>query len=219
MAHIPYRPERLPVEESTKRGEALLEHLDTRRSVRFFSDAPVPRSLIELAIRAASTAPSGAHRQPWTFVAVANPKLKRRIREAAEREEKAFYEGRAPDAWLEALAPLGTTWQKPYLETAPWLVVLFAQAWGVDDEGQRLKHYYVPESCGIAAGLFLVALHEMGLSTLTHTPAPMAFLRDLLGRPASERPMILFPVGYAADDATVPDLVRKPLAAVAEFHE
>ena len=219
MAHIPYRPERLPVEESTKRGEALLEHLDTRRSVRFFSDAPVPRSLIELAIRAASTAPSGAHRQPWTFVAVANPKLKRRIREAAEREEKAFYEGRAPAAWLEALAPLGTTWQKPYLETAPWLVVLFAQAWGVDDEGQRLKHYYVPESCGIAAGLFLVALHEMGLSTLTHTPAPMAFLRDLLGRPASERPMILFPVGYAADDATVPDLVRKPLDAVAEFHE
>ncbi len=219
MAHIPYRPERLPVEESTKRGEALLEHLDTRRSVRFFSDAPVPRSLIELAIRAASTAPSGAHRQPWTFVAVANPKLKRRIREAAEREEKAFYEGRAPEAWLEALAPLGTTWQKPYLETAPWLVVLFAQAWGVDDEGQRLKHYYVPESCGIAAGLFLVALHEMGLSTLTHTPAPMAFLRDLLGRPASERPMILFPVGYAADDATVPDLVRKPLDAVAEFHE
>ena len=219
MAHIPYRPERLPVEESTKRGEALLAHLDTRRSVRFFSDAPVPRSLIELAIRAASTAPSGAHRQPWTFVAVANPKLKRRIREAAEREEKAFYEGRAPEAWLEALAPLGTTWQKPYLETAPWLVVLFAQAWGVDDEGQRLKHYYVPESCGIAAGLFLVALHEMGLSTLTHTPAPMAFLRDLLGRPASERPMILFPVGYAADDATVPDLVRKPLDAVAEFHE
>ena len=219
MAHIPYRPERLPVEESTKRGEALLEHLDTRRSVRFFSDAPVPRRLIELAIRAASTAPSGAHRQPWTFVAVADPKLKRRIREAAEREEKAFYEGRAPEAWLEALAPLGTTWQKPYLETAPWLVVLFAQAWGVDDEGQRLKHYYVPESCGIAAGLFLVALHEMGLSTLTHTPAPMAFLRDVFGRPASERPMILFPVGYAADDATVPDLVRKPLGAVAEFHE
>lgn len=217
MAHIPFRPERLDPAESERRGEAFLAKMDRRRSVRFFADAPVPRRLIELAIQAASTAPSGAHRQPWTFVAVSDPALKAQIREAAEAEERAFYDGRAPEAWLEALAPLGTTWEKPFLETAPWIVVLFAQAHGVDAEGNKVKHYYVSESCGIAAGLFVTALHEMGLCTLTHTPSPMGFLRELLGRPTSERPLILFPVGYAADDATVPDLTRKGLDAVAEF--
>jgi nitroreductase len=149
--------------------------------VRDFSTDPVPRSLIELAIRAASTAPSGAHRQPWTFVAISNPSLKRQIREAAEAEERAFYATRAPDAWLEALAPLGTTWEKPHLERAPWLVVLFAQRSGLTPQGEPVKHYYVTESCGIAAGLFVAALHEIGLCTLTHTPSPMGFLSQLLG--------------------------------------
>ncbi len=219
MSHIPYRPERLPLEESEARADALLDRMDARRSVRQFSEEPVPRSLIEKAILAASTAPSGAHRQPWTFVAVSNGEVKRQIREAAEAEERAFYEGRAPEAWLEALQPIGTTWQKPYLETVPWLVVLFAQRYGVDEAGEKLKHYYVSESCGIAAGMFVNALHEMGLCTLTHTPSPMGFLSEVLGRPKNEAALILFPVGYAAPDATVPDLVRKGLEEVAVFVE
>ncbi|MCB9675213.1 MAG: nitroreductase family protein [Alphaproteobacteria bacterium] len=214
MAHLPYRPERLPHEESLARGEALYAELDARRSVRFFSDAPVPRALVEIAIRTASTAPSGAHMQPWTFVAVSDPALKARIREAAEREEKESYETRMSDEWREALAPLGTDWRKPYLETVPWIVVLFAQMWGTAPDGRRVKHYYVPESCGIAAGLFIASLHRMGLSTLTHTPSPMGFLSELLERPANEKPMILFPIGFAAPDATVPDLTRKPLDAI-----
>lgn len=219
MSHVPYRPEPVDPDEGRRRGEALLTELDARRSVRFFSDRPVPRGLIELAIRAASTAPSGAHKQPWTFVAVSDPGIKRRIREAAEAEEKASYEGRMSEEWLAALAPLGTTWQKPYLEIAPWIVVLFAQRWGVGPAGERIKHYYVPESCGIAAGLFIAALHRMGLSTLTHTPSPMGFLSDILRRPENEKPTILFPVGYAAPDATVPDLRRKPLDAVSTWFE
>jgi iodotyrosine deiodinase len=214
MRHIPYTPARLTDAECLERGQALLEELDGRRSVRFFSDAPVPRAAIELAIGAASTAPSGAHMQPWTFVAVSDPSLKARIREAAEAEEKLSYEGRMSDEWREALAPLGTDWRKPYLETAPWIVVLFAQRWGVGPDGERIKHYYVSESCGIAAGLFIAALHHMGLSTLTHTPSPMGFLSELLERPANEKPMILFPIGHAASDATVPDLARKPLEDV-----
>lgn len=219
MDHIPFRPERITLLESEARGEACYERMSRRRSVRFYSDDPVPRRLVELAIESASTAPSGAHRQPWTFVAVSNPELKRQIREAAEAEEKAFYEERAPDDWLEALKPFGTTWQKPFLETAPWLVVLFAQKYGIDAHGDKVKNYYVAESCGIAAGLFIGTLHEMGLCTLTHTPSPMGFLSELLGRPPSERPFILFPVGFAAVDATVPDLTRKPLDEVAVFLE
>lgn len=219
MSHVPYRPDPVDPEQGRLRGEALLAELDARRSVRFFSDRPVPRGLIELAIRAASTAPSGAHMQPWTFVAVSDPFIKRRIREAAEAEEKASYEGRMSDEWLAALAPLGTTWEKPYLEVAPWLVVLFARRWGVGPAGERVKHYYVPESCGIAAGLFIAALHRMGLSTLTHTPSPMGFIGEILRRPENEKAMILFPVGYAADDATVPDLRRKTLDEVSVWFE
>lgn len=202
-----------------ERAEAFHAHMDCRRSVRDFTDEPVPRKLVELAIRTASTAPSGAHQQPWTFVAVSDPATKARIREAAEAEERASYESRMSQEWLEALAPIGTDWHKPYLETAPWIVVLFAQAWGLRPDGGRRKHYYVAESCGIAAGLFVAALHEMGLSTLTHTPSPMKFLAELLGRPANERASILFPVGYAAPDALVPDLARKPLDEVAVFVE
>ncbi len=190
--------------------------MESRRSVRFFSEEPVPRELIEIAIRTASSAPSGAHRQPWRFVAVDDPAIKREIRIAAEEEERATYEGgRMPDEWRQALAPLGTDWHKPYLETVPWLVVAFEEVHGVHTDGSARKNYYVKESVGIACGLFLAALQSMGLYTLTHTPSPMGFLREILDRPKNERPFILFPVGYAAPDATVPDLKRKSLDEVA----
>jgi nitroreductase len=157
--------------------------------------------------------------QPWTFVAISDPAAKARIREAAEAEEREFYERRAPSEWLEALAPLGTDWRKPFLTTAPWLVVLFAKRWGIDDAGRRRKHYYVQESCGIAAGFFIAALHHAGLVTLTHTPSPMGFLREILGRPANEDPYVLFPVGYPATDATVPDLTRRGLDEIAVWFD
>ncbi|MEM8556614.1 MAG: nitroreductase family protein [Bacteroidota bacterium] len=208
-----------PPEEMAARAEAFFAEMDQRRSVREFSDQPVPRALIEHAIRTASTAPSGAHMQPWTFVAVSNPATKRQIREAAEKEEYESYHGRMSDEWLDALAPIGTDWQKPFLETVPWIVVLFAQNYGRDDAGAKVKHYYVQESCGIAAGFFIAALHRMGLATLTHTPSPMRFLGELLGRPANERPYILFPVGYPAADAQVPDLQRKSLDDIAVWVE
>ena len=212
---IPYRPERLSHEESLARGEAFFASMDRRRSVRFFSEDPVPKAAIELAIKTASTAPSGAHRQPWTFVVVSDAEIKTQIRIAAEDEERKSYEGgRMPPDWIEALAPLGTDWHKPYLETVPYIVVLFEQITGFDDQGNPQKNYYVRESCGLAAGLFIAALHHMGLSTLTHTPSPMGFLSTILGRPKNERPFILFPVGYPADDATVPNIHRKPLERV-----
>jgi nitroreductase len=217
--HVPHAFSPLPEEEMEARAEAFFRDLDRRRSVRDFSDRPVPRRLIELAIRTASTAPSGAHKQPWTFVAVSDADIKRRIREAAEEEERAFYAERATPAWLDALAPIGTDWRKPFLETVPYVVVLFAQSYGLGPDGAKDKHYYVQESCGIAAGLFIAALHRTGLATLTHTPSPMRFLNEILGRPAHERPFILFPVGYPADDATVPDLERKPLDEVAVWVE
>ncbi len=206
-------------EEMAARAEAFFAEMDARRSVRDFSERPVPRRLVELAVRTASTAPSGAHKQPWTFVAVGDPAVKRRVREAAEEEERAFYAERATPEWLEALAPMGTDWRKPFLETAPWVVVLFAQSTGAGGAGGKEKHYYVQESCGIAAGFFIAALHRMGLATLTHTPSPMRFLNDILGRPPNERPYILFPVGYPAAEATVPDLRRKGLDEVAVWVE
>ncbi len=212
---VPYRVASRTDAERLARAEAFFEEMDARRSVRDFSDRPVPRALVERAIATASTAPSGAHMQPWTFVAISDPALKRQIREAAEAEERASYDGRMSDEWLEALAPLGTDWRKPFLEAAPWLVVLFAQRTGLRPDGSKRKHYYVQESCGIAAGLFIAALHHAGLATLTHTPSPMRFLSDLLDRPSHEVPYILFPVGYPADDAEVPDLRRKGLDEVA----
>ena len=217
--HVPYSGADRPDDEIVARARAFHEEMNGRRSVRFFSDRPVPREVIEAAIAAASTAPSGAHMQPWTFVAVSDPKTKRRIREAAEAEERASYDGRMSDEWLEALAPIGTDWRKPFLETVPWIVVLFAQRSGTHADGSKRKHYYVQESCGIAAGLFIAALHRAGLATLTHTPSPMRFLREILGRPDNEAPYILFPVGHVADDATVPDLARKPLEEVAVWVE
>jgi nitroreductase len=214
-AFLPYRARRLPEPEMVRRATGFLEEMSARRSVRHFSADPVPRELIETAIRTASTAPSGANRQPWRFVAVSRPDLKRRIRIAAEEEERRSYEERMPPEWLEALEPLGTDWTKPYLETVPWIVVVFEEVQGGRPDGTPRKNYYVKESVGIACGVFIAALHHMGLATLTHTPSPMGFLRDILRRPRSERPFILFPIGYAAPDATVPDIARKPLEEVA----
>ncbi|MFD9949775.1 nitroreductase family protein [Nonomuraea sp. NPDC059023] len=208
----PYTPERYEPDEMLARGREFYDFLDRRRSVRFFSDEPVPLRCVELAVLAANTAPSGAHQQPWKFVVVGDQETKRRIRDAAEVEERQNYEGgRLPAEWREALAPLETTSDKRYLEVAPWLVVCFAEKYGLRPDGGKTKHYYVNESVGIACGLFIAALHAMGLSTLTHTPNPMAFLTEICERPANERPYILFPVGYAAAGAEVPDLTRKPL--------
>ena len=185
-----------------------------------FSAEPVPRRAIELAIEAASTAPSGAHQQPWTFVAVGDPALRHRIRLAAEEEERQGYEGgRMPPEWLAALEPIGTDWHKDFLDDVPWIVVLFEQVYGTFPDGSPKKHYYARESVGIACGMFIDAIHRMGLATLTHTPSPMGFLREILGRPANERPFVLLPVGYPALDAVVPDLTRKSLHEVAVFME
>ncbi len=209
---IPYTPLDFDHDGVTDRARAEFEFMDLRRSVRDFSSEPVPREAIEHAIRAASTAPSGAHRQPWTFVLVGDQDIKRQIREAAEHEERINYEGgRLPAHWREALAPLGTDWEKPFLEIAPWLVVVFEQRYGLGRNGERQHNYYVKESVGIACGLFIATLHRIGLVTLTHTPSPMAFLTKLLGRPENERPFILFPVGYPAQGAQVPDIRRKQL--------
>lgn len=216
---IPYRPERLPKEEMLRRARDFHIEMDRRRSVRDFSPDPVPRELVELAIRTASTAPSGAHRQPWKFVVVGDPEVKREIRRAAEAEEHESYAGgRMPPEWLEALAPLGTSWEKPYLEVVPWIVVVFEELYEVSPDGGKRKNYYPKESVGLACGLFVAALHRMGLATLTHTPSPMAFLSRILGRPANEKPFILFPVGYPAADAEVPDIKRKGLEEVSVWY-
>ncbi len=183
--------------------------------MRQFSTEPVPRELIENAIAAAGTAPSGAHQQPWTFVAVTDPELKRRLRAAAEEEERRNYDGRMSDEWLQALAPLGTDAVKPHLEDAPYVLVVFEQVYGLAEDGAKVKHYYARESVGIAVGLLLASLHEAGLVALTHTPSPMGFVRELLERPANERPFCVIPVGYPAEGCTVPDLARKPLEEIA----
>lgn len=194
--------------------------MEARRSVRMFDDTPVPRPVIETAIATASTAPSGAHMQPWTFVAISDPTLKAQIREAAEEEERTNYlDNRMNEEWQAALAPLGTDHHKEFLEIAPWLVVLFERRFGENEDGSRRTHYYVKESVGIAAGVFVTAIHQMGLATLPHTPSPMAFLRRLLGRPESERPFVMFPVGHPLPGVKVPDLRRKPLDEVAVFRE
>jgi len=215
---IPLIFERLPVERMRERGRELLAELARRRSVREFSSEPVPRELIELAIAAAGTAPSGANRQPWHFVAVADPAVKAEIRRAAEAEERAFYQGgRATPAWLAAVAPLGTSWQKPFLDTAPWLVAVFKQLSRAAEDGGTETNYYVSESVGIACGLFITALHHMGLATLTHTPQPMRFLSRILGRPDNERPFILFPVGYPAPQCRVPAITKKALSDISSW--
>lgn len=210
------RYEAPPEGEMRKRARAFRETMEQRRSVRQFSPRPVPRDVIEECIRAAGSAPSGANMQPWHFVAVADPGIKRRIREAAERAEKKFYEERAPEEWLEALSPLGTGADKPFLEEAPYLICIFAQSYGERGGGKK-KHYYVRESVGIATGLLVAAVHAAGLVALTYTPSPMNFLGEILGRPASERPFLILVVGYPADDARVPDIRRKTLEDIATF--
>ena len=214
LVYTPVTPE-----ECLRRSEQLYRHMDQRRSVRQFSDRPVAQGVIENLIRAASTAPSGAHKQPWTFVAVSDPKIKAAIRRVAEVEERKNYEHRMPEEWLEALEPFGTDWHKPFLEIAPWLVVLFQQNVERLPSGQQRKNYYVTESVGIAAGMFLSAVHEVGLVALTHTPSPMGFLSEILDRPPNEKPFLLIPVGYPAKGCEVPDLKRKNLAEVAVFLE
>ena len=193
--------------------------IDRRRSVRDFSDRPVPRDIIETALRAANTAPSGANLQPWHFAVVSGADTKKKIREAAEAEEREFYEHRASAEWLAALQPLGTDEQKPFLETAPYLIAVFLQKFGELPDGTRVKHYYPVESTGIATGMLITALHTAGLATLTHTPSPMKFLNEILGRPKNERPFLLLVVGYPADDARVPDIERKSLDEFASFIE
>jgi nitroreductase len=218
----PLRFDRLAPEESVRKSEELLGRLETRRTVRDFSPEPVPVELIRNAVRAAASAPSGANRQPWRFVVVSDPALKRQIRIAAEKEEKESYENRMPEEWLEALAPLGTDWHKQFLETAPYLIAVFKMDFepapvpgGVDDgTARKRKNYYAGESVGIACGFLLVALHLSGLATLTHTPSPMGFLNGILGRPPHEKPFLLIPVGYPADGARVPVIEKKPLEEV-----
>ena len=206
-----------PLAEMRERVAAFYEDINRRRTVREFSDRPVPRDIIETALKAANTAPSGANLQPWHFAVISGAETKRKIREAAEAEEREFYEHRASEEWLAALEPLGTDSDKPFLETAPYLIAVFLQKFGKLEDGRKVKHYYPVESTGIAAGILITALHTAGLATLTHTPSPMKFLNDLLGRPSSERPFLLLVVGYPADDAEVPDIKRKSLAEFASF--
>ncbi len=211
----------VPLQYQAKTGQELIdcsaqfyESMRQRRTVRNFSDTPVPLQLIENAVAAAGTAPSGANQQPWHFVAVSDADTKRKIRVAAEIEERELYERRASDQWLEALAPLGTNADKPFLETAPWLIAVFGQKFTIDAEGRKLKHYYTQESVGIATGILITALHQSGLVALTHTPSPMGFLREELDRPIHEKPFLLLVVGYPADDAMVPDIDKKPLGDI-----
>jgi nitroreductase len=208
-----------PIEEMQQRAAQIASDLQRRRSVRQFSDRPVPRAIIENCLQAAASAPSGANMQPWHFVVVSNAAVKRQIREMAEAEERAFYSERATQEWLDALAPLGTDPDKPFLERAPYLIAIFAQRYGVLPDGSKQKHYYVQESVGIATGLLIAAIHYAGLVSLTHTPSPMDFLNRILYRPKNERPFLLLVVGYPAEDAVVPDIHRKPLDQVITFVE
>jgi len=204
--------------EMEARAESFLIRMSTRRTVRDFSDRPVSKDIIQKALSTAGSAPSGANRQPWHFSVVGNPAIKREIRLGAEEEEHEFYNGRAPQEWLDALTPFGTDANKPFLEIAPWLIAVFARKFDIDAEGQKHKNYYVTESVGIATGLLLAALHNAGLATLTHTPSPMKFLNKILDRPRTEKPLMLIVVGYPTEDAKVPAITRKSLDQIASFH-
>ena len=216
---VAYRPLPLPdrvqlgAEESLAQVRAFRDYMKKRHSVRQYADTPVDRAVIAACIEAAGSAPSGANHQPWHFAAIADPAMKARIREAAEEEERQFYGGGASDEWLSALEPIGTGVEKPHLTDAPWLIVVFAQRWGVTEDGERYKNYYVPESCGIALGLLIAAIHHAGLVCLEHTPNPMKFLPEMCGRPASEKALMILPVGYPSAEATVPEVAKrkKPL--------
>lgn len=206
-----------PEQEMRKRARAFYEDIRRRRTVREFSDEPIPRAVIEDGLRAAGTAPNGANRQPWHFVVVQDAETKRAIRTAAEQEEQEFYERRAPDEWLEALEPLGTDAHKPFLEQAPCLIGIFAQSYGIGPDGEKVKNYYVKESVGIATGFLITALHRAGVATLTHTPSPMGFMNEIMDRPDNERPFLLLVAGYPAEDVKVPDITKKPLGDIATF--
>jgi nitroreductase len=208
----------LPVDEMRRRAREFHEHLAKRRTVREYSERPVPREVLEHCLLAAGTAPSGANQQPWHFAVVSDPTIKKQIREAAEQEERAFYSGRAPDEWLRALEHLGTDEHKPFLERAPYLIVIFAENHGVRPDETKVKNYYVSESVGIATGMLIAAVHNAGLVSLTHTPSPMGFLSKVLGRPPNERPFLILVVGYPADDVKVPVITKKRLDEIASFH-
>lgn len=214
---VPLDYRRLPIAHMRERAVTFHDELSRRRTVRDFAPDPVPRDVIEACLAAAGSAPSGANKQPWHFVVVSDAAVKRRIRAAAEAEERAFYAERASAEWLEALAPLGTDADKPFLDTAPYLIAVFQQRYGLAANGARVKHYYAPESVGIATGMLIAALHHAGLATLTHTPSPMGFLNRILSRPRNERPFVLLVVGYAAADARIPDISRKSLEEIASF--
>lgn len=215
---IPYSRDTFSPEEMIKRSEEFYSWMDSRRTVRDFSDKDVPKEVIENIIMTASTAPSGAHKQPWTFCVISNKELKAKIRKMAEEEEYKSYNSRMPDEWLEALAPLGTDWNKPFIDIAPWIIIVFKKSYDIVD-GKKKNNYYVNESVGLAAGFLLAAIHHAGLVALTHTPSPMNFIADALQRPENEKPILLIPVGYPADEVTVPDIHRKPLEEVAVFYE
>lgn len=219
------KPEFIPLEgfreysgeELTRRSVEVYTGIKRRRTIRDFADRPVPMQVIENCLRAAGTAPSGANMQPWHFVVVSDPVVKRQIREAAEKEEREFYSQRAPQEWLDALAPLGTDASKPFIETAPYLIIIFVENYGVLPDGRTVKHYYATESVGIATGFLITALHQVGLATLTHTPSPMGFLNEILGRPSNERPFLNLVVGYPAENAVVPRITKRPLEDIATF--
>lgn len=208
----------LPLNEMNERATEFYSLVNSRRTVRDFTNKDVPIEVIQQCLLAAGTAPSGANLQPWHFAVISNPLIKKQIREAAEVEEQEFYASRAPQAWLDALAPLGTDADKPFLEHAPYLIVIFAEKYSVDAENNKQKNYYVTESVGIATGLLITALHSAGLATLTHTPAPMKFLNQILGRPQAEKPLMILVVGYPEEDAKVPAIQRKNLSEIASFH-
>lgn len=210
---IPYEGMSYPTEESLQKSRSFLALMKKRRSIREFSDKPVDRAIVESIIETAATAPSGAHKQPWSFCLIGDPVIKKQIREAAEKEEYESYHGRMPESWLKDLEPFDTDWNKPFLEIAPWLIVVFKKAYDLDGD-EKKNNYYVNESVGIATGMLITAIHQAGLVTLTHTPSPMNFLSTVLNRPSNERPFLLLPVGFPADDARVPDLKRKPLDEV-----
>jgi iodotyrosine deiodinase len=215
---IPYSTYReYPLEEMRARAQTFREEMQRRRTIRTFSNRPVPYEIIEECLRAAGTAPNGANMQPWHFVVVSDPDVKKQIREGAEKEEREFYERRASEEWLEALAPLGTDWRKPFLEEAPYLIVIFGLSNTILPDGEKRKNYYVTESVGIATGILITALHHAGLASLTHTPSPMAFLNKILKRPTNERPFLVLVVGYPAEGTTVPDISKKSLDEIATF--
>lgn len=216
---IDFSRETYSEQEMIERSQAFYEWADTRRSVRDFSDKPVPKEVMENILMTASTAPSGAHKQPWTFCLISNETLKSKLRELAEEEEKKSYGGRMSEEWLEDLAPLGTDWQKEFIDIAPWIVIVMKRAYEVQKDGSKRQNYYVSESVGLASGFLLAAVHHAGLVALTHTPSPMNFIAKALNRPENERPFLLIPVGYPSETAQVPDLSRKTKAQVIEYYD